>query len=591
MFAEKGTIVAGLKLAPIFAVCLLLVAGCAKKDDPVVIKMKGKTLTLSDIKEAYDRVNGEGFFDNATIPERQEFAETWANKEILLSEARKHVKEPSKTTKLQLVRYRERFLEVAYWRQMSEGVTLPEDTLSYYRDVSRKQMLLSVIQVSTDEEAEDLLRRVRAGESFETLARLHSEDRYTKEAGGRTGWVGMGGGNLPIVETFAFENLEKGQLCDAPVQTPKGFFIVRVDDVRILDPTPELEQQWRATARQSYFRNRTRAIKDSVLLHHNYEVHSEALEPLTRGFYDFWDSLNVLQATTGGVPYMSLDPPSRSYWSSEEWSMPAVSFDGETWTIGDLVESLRECDLEFWLGKNTDEDQTRRNIERRMLRHFMVKDATDWGWEKKPWYKERYDRRVENRLLEDYYEEVLAKEVTITDEEIQKYRAAHEADFTEDDMIDFGFLLFPPDGQEQAEEALKALRRGGDWNDIGQNQMLSNPGVSFVGATGLNASDQYPELAYRAKGLVDTGRLPLNTYSDLVRSQRGWAVLRVTSRVRGNPMPAAVAESFIRKTLTDQGIEAILQERIPALRTEYGLEIFTAPLESDLIPGKEEEPS
>lgn len=586
MSASKRRTLAGLNLASVVLVCLFLAAGCGGKgDDPIVIKMKGQSVTLSEIKEAYDRVGGEGAYDNATIPERLDFVETWADKEILKSEAMKHVKEPSETTRVQLTRYRERFLVTAFWKQMSEGVTVPQDTIDCYRDILRKQMLLSVIQVSEEEEARDLLRGIESGASFESLARLHSEDRYTKDAGGRTGWVGPGGGPLPMVARHAFGSLEKGQITEEPFQTPKGFFIVRVDDVRMLESTPQLEQQWLVTARQTFFRNRTQAIRDSVAEGRKLSIRSEALEPLRRVFFDYWDSLNTLQMTTGSVPYMALEPPSKEYWTTVEWGIPIVSFSDESWSIGDFVESLRGCDLEFWVTKSTDTEQIRRNVERRMLRYFMTLDAADWGWEKDPWYVQRFDRQKERRLLDDYHDGVLAKEVTISDADIQSFIESSPGSFIQGDMVDFGFILFPADAGEQAAEALRSLRGGEGWDDVGQNQALRSPEVSFVGATGLSAGDQHPDLARLAKHLVDSGRLPLNTYSDLMQSRRGLVILRVTSRVRGEPMPRAVAERYARSTLRDHRVEALLQQRIPSLRTEYSLEIVTEPLEKDVLAG------
>jgi hypothetical protein len=317
-------------------------------------------------------------------------------------------------------------------------------------------------------------------------------------------------------------------------------------------------------------------------------IRSEALEPLRGVFFGYWDSLNTLQMTTGSVPYMALEPPSKEYWTTEEWDIPIVSFNDERWSIGDFVESLRGCDLEFWVTKSTDTEQIRRNVERRMLRYFMTRDASDWGWEKDPWYVQRFDRQKERRLLDDYHDGVLAKEVTISNADIQSFIEANPGSFIQGDMVDFGFILFPADAGEQATEALRSLRGGEGWDDVGQNQALRSPEVSFVGATGLSAGDQYPDLARLAKHLVDTGRLPLNTYSDLMQSRRGLVILRVTSRVRGEPMPRAVAEKYARSALRDHRVEALLQQRIPSLRTEYSLETMTEPLERDILAGSRE---
>jgi len=79
--------------------------------------------------------------------------------------------------------------------------------------------------------AEDVLQRIKDGESFEAMAAEFGSDG-TKDKGGDLGWFGRGQ-MVPPFEEAVFA-LEKGQLSETLVETQYGYHIVRVDDTRTI---------------------------------------------------------------------------------------------------------------------------------------------------------------------------------------------------------------------------------------------------------------------------------------------------------------------------------------------------------------------
>ena len=79
------------------------------------------------------------------------------------------------------------------------------------------------------QKAEDLLRRVHAGEDFAELAKEYSEDPGSRAQGGDLGWFGRGQMVKPF-EDAAFA-LKEGEVSGV-VESPFGFHIIKVEERR-----------------------------------------------------------------------------------------------------------------------------------------------------------------------------------------------------------------------------------------------------------------------------------------------------------------------------------------------------------------------
>jgi parvulin-like peptidyl-prolyl isomerase len=87
--------------------------------------------------------------------------------------------------------------------------------------------------------AEEVLKRVKAGENFEALAKEYSTDTGSKENGGDLGWFGRGR-MVPEFEKATFA-LQPGQVSEI-VESPFGFHIIKVEGRRNGDPQAAEQQ-------------------------------------------------------------------------------------------------------------------------------------------------------------------------------------------------------------------------------------------------------------------------------------------------------------------------------------------------------------
>ena len=102
-----------------------------------------------------------------------------------------------------------------------------------------KEYHLHHILVADEAQAKDLIAKIKAGASFEDLAKQYSKDPGSGKNGGDLDWSSP----QAYVPEFgaAAQKLKKGEMTDVPVKTQFGWHIIRLDDVRDVAPPP-LEQ-------------------------------------------------------------------------------------------------------------------------------------------------------------------------------------------------------------------------------------------------------------------------------------------------------------------------------------------------------------
>ncbi|KAH0440286.1 peptidylprolyl isomerase [Paraburkholderia fungorum] len=107
------------------------------------------------------------------------------------------------------------------------------------KDAGGKEYHLHHIVVDNEQQAKDLIAKIKGGASFEDLAKQYSKDPGSGKNGGDLDWSDP----KAYVPEFAdaATHLQKGQMTDTPVHTQFGWHIIRVDDIRDVTPPP-LEQ-------------------------------------------------------------------------------------------------------------------------------------------------------------------------------------------------------------------------------------------------------------------------------------------------------------------------------------------------------------
>jgi peptidyl-prolyl cis-trans isomerase D len=163
---------------------------------------------------------------------------------------------------------------------VAEGVEVSEERLAQYYEDEKYRYLQDeqrrarhiLIQFGDDEEAaraqaEELLARIRSGESFEELAREFSMDGGTAERGGDFG--ALTESQLPEALGAAVFAMEE-DVVEGPVRSDFGFHIIRLDEILARGPLPldqvrgELLAELRDREAESLYLELERRLSDAL---------------------------------------------------------------------------------------------------------------------------------------------------------------------------------------------------------------------------------------------------------------------------------------------------------------------------------------
>jgi len=92
------------------------------------------------------------------------------------------------------------------------------------------------ILVSSQDQGEQIIKKLKGGAKFEDLAKSQSIDTGFKTNGGDLGWFTTSHMVKPFAD--AVKGLKKGEVTPSPVQTQYGWHVIQLEDTRDATPPP-----------------------------------------------------------------------------------------------------------------------------------------------------------------------------------------------------------------------------------------------------------------------------------------------------------------------------------------------------------------
>ena len=155
--------------------------------------------------------------------------------ELLVQEANRKGLAKSAEVQQQLEFQRSQLLANAAVQDYLRANPITDDALKaeYERikaQAGDKEYHVRHVLVEKEEDAKDIIAKLKSGAKFEDLAKASSKDPGSKDRGGDLEWNTPAGYVKPFSD--AMVKLQKGQYTQTPVQTQFGWHVILLEDVR-----------------------------------------------------------------------------------------------------------------------------------------------------------------------------------------------------------------------------------------------------------------------------------------------------------------------------------------------------------------------
>lgn len=239
------------KTIPQLAACLWAAAACltvpsvvlaqSAPKAAVMVTVNGTPLSAAVFEQVLANNIAAGAKDSPEM--RQALMNELLARMVLSQEAVKLGLDKPASAQYQLTMARDGVLADLLLQKQAGDQAVSNDMLQaeYKRQVElladQEQVLVRNVALETEAQAKDVLAALKAGAAFDKLAQEKSLDG-SKRDGGSLGWLLPSQLIPPLANVVV--NLNKGALAAAPIATPVGWQVIRLDDKRkFIPPTFE----------------------------------------------------------------------------------------------------------------------------------------------------------------------------------------------------------------------------------------------------------------------------------------------------------------------------------------------------------------
>ena len=231
------------KLKVIAAACALLFvfAACAKKGEqagtkagnsPVIAVVNGQEITAEDFQEEAAALSPYAMKALEDPKNKEKFLENLEDKRLIVQKAQSMGldKDPEMAAKLNRLKDTLLLGEFVKKEILDKANVTDQDVKAYFdqHKADLGAVRISHILVASQQEAEGILQKLKAGGNFASLAKQYSLDGKTKANGGDLGWVKWEQFGSPSLKDAAFK-LNPGEVSGI-VQSQFGYHIMKVTD-------------------------------------------------------------------------------------------------------------------------------------------------------------------------------------------------------------------------------------------------------------------------------------------------------------------------------------------------------------------------
>lgn len=539
-----------LALVMLLAVAVVF-TGCGKKDksEIVVAQVDDVPITLEYFEAKMNTIPAEELpADIALRAGREELLETMIKKEVMVLKAIELGMEEDGQVDDQAKRVSNLVAVNAMYEDITADLgEVTEDEIRAYYEMLPRRLMVSYMVFNYEYTAVEARSLVAGGEDWVTIAQ-----QFGAGAPGRNDDFTMQITYGTIADDFerAVFSLPVGGISE-PIETPYGFFLVRVDDITMERAQPldeirpavieSVRKQREALARHDFL--------EQVFEEYNVHINEEALQVVFEGIPE------DLPLTPPYPTEEELDPLRiDSKWLDQV----LFSFADQEWTVARYAELFNRTSIFGRARREGQPPQLRRKIRDTIIREIMDTVATDRGFDRLASVEAEYRNRREQGMVMRLNEELVAGQVTVTPEDVEAWWAENQEEFRKQATRDVYALIC-----ETEADCLSAqidLAGGATWEEVVETYCVPSDVREQKGHVGLMASSVDSPIRDIVYSISEEGQ----TSEPAELADGRWALIKVT-QINEERLPTldevrAQVGSRIRGVREDELFDSLIEK-------------------------------
>ncbi len=411
-----------------------------------------------------------------------------------------------------------------------------QEVQKIYTDATR-EWRISAVLCDREEDAKSLEAAVKAGKDFRETAQAFLREGKAKSV--EDGVYLKPSAMEPQLRQTA-STMAVGSTSSV-IRTQSGFIVLRLEDMRTAE---DPEAKARATqivltnTRQEALRAYDRALKKKYVKIHDEVLKSIDFESPSPGVEALLKDTRVVAEIKGEKPV----------------------------TVGEMTEEIR---YQVFHGVEGAAERKRLNAKKEVIlegllhRRVFRKEALRLGLEKTASYKSKLKEHETGVLFGAFLRKVIDPEITLKEDEIRAYYAAHQAEYSAPEMMRIRGLVFGK--REAAQDAIEKLKAGAEFQWLASHaEGQLDPATKGV-------------LSFDGKPLI-TGDLPKGMGKAVAGARAGdsrlyaspeghFYVLAIQEVIPSKPRPYEQARQDIAEKLVEEKRRKAVEEYADKLRS------------------------
>lgn len=454
---------------------------CSKSEDRAAARIGEDVITVGDLKNQYLAISRDARPMLQSLEEKEQFAKDVVSKEVLLMEARKagfdRMPEIMEGVQNEI---RQRAWQAYYEDKVRSQVKVTDEDLRALYSKQRYRYHLAWIFLRSGKLAEEISRRIKAGEDFADLAATYSLDASKTRAGD----IGMRAlGTMPGHVEDVIMQMSAGEVSE-PISYDGYYVLVKLHEKE------QIEQQDFETARTGLM-SMERMRRENEL---HRKLASELREKYGLTFNE--DVVGMIASKTREFHESGdAEPGQLPPFSDEELARTVASYRGAEWNVRKYLEGIKRQRGFVAPGPGTDVETVKSVISDLITGELWMIELSGEGYENSPEVMHAAERAQEEMVVTAMHNDVV-KDVTVDDEKLREFYEENKADLMTEPGAQLAFIFLAT--EEDAESAYDALEAGGDFAALAKERSIDEAtgprGGELGGPLTGRQLEQFPEI-------------------------------------------------------------------------------------------------